>query len=82
LSQPLHWREVLVPPELVRDHEMMGCLRGASPTRVNEAFWKLSRAPAHRKVVVVIRMASVESLRGCPRESCTASGIGLLAIPA
>ena len=42
-----HWREVPIPPELARDLEMVHRLREASPRRVKDPLWKLSRATAH-----------------------------------
>ena len=64
-----HWREVPVPvpPELARDLEMVHCLREASARRVKEPLWPLSRATAHRKVVAVMRMASIEGPQACPK---------------
>ena len=55
-----HWREVPVPPELARDLEMVHYLREASPRRVKEPLWPLSRATAHRKVVAVMRTAGID----------------------
>ncbi len=57
-----HWREVPVPPELARDLEMVHYLREASPRRVKEPLWPLSRATAHRKVVAVMRTAGAAGL--------------------
>ena len=36
-----HWRAVPVPPELMRDFEMVHYLREASPRRVKEPLWTL-----------------------------------------
>ena len=62
-----HWHEVPLPPELARDLEMVHQLREASPRRVKEPLWKLSRATAHRKVVAVMRIARIEGPQAFPK---------------
>ena len=62
-----HWREVPIPPELARDLEMVHYLREASPRRVKEPLWPLSRATAHRKAVSIMRVASIEGPPTCPK---------------
>ena len=62
-----HWREVPLPAAHARDLEMVHYLREASPRRVREPLWKFSRATAHRKVVVVMRMARIEGPQACPK---------------
>ena len=62
-----HWREVPVPPELTRDLEMVHRLREASPRCAKEPLWTLSRPTAHRKVVAVMRMTSIEGPQACPK---------------
>jgi integrase len=75
-----HWREVPVRPELLRDLEMVHYLREASPRRVKEPLWKLSRATAHRKVVAVMRMAGIEGPQACPKG--LRHGFGIAAVAA
>ncbi|MCY4501802.1 MAG: site-specific integrase [Alphaproteobacteria bacterium] len=75
-----HWREVPIPPELARDLEMVHYLREASPRRVKEPLWPLSRATAHRKVVAVMRMARIEGLQAWPKG--LRHGFGIAAVAA
>ena len=56
-----------MPPELVHDLEMVHHLREASPRRVKEPLWTLSRATAHRKVVAVMTAAGISGPRACPK---------------
>ena len=75
-----HWREVPVPPELLRDLEMVHRLREASPRRVKEPLWKLSRATAHRKVVAVMTAAGIAGPQACPKG--LRHGFGIAAVTA
>ena len=62
-----HRRVVPIPPAHARDLETVHRLREASPRRVKELLWKLSRATAHRKVVAVMRAADIEGPQACPK---------------
>lgn len=75
-----HWREVPVPSELLRDLEMVHRLREASPRRIREPLWKLSRATAHRKVVAVMTAAGVSGPQACPKG--LRHGFGIAAVTA
>ena len=75
-----NWREVPLPPELARDLEMVHRLREASPRHLKEPLWPFSRAPAHRKVVAVMRMAGIEGPQACAQGLC--HGFGIAAVTA
>ena len=75
-----HWREVPVPPELMRDLEMVHRLREASTRRRKEPLWKLSRATAHRKVVAVMQAAGIDGPQACPKG--LRHGFGIAAVTA
>ena len=62
-----HWHEVPVPPELARDLEMVHRLREASPRRLKEPLWRLSRATPRRKVVAVMTAAGISGPQACPK---------------
>lgn len=75
-----HWREVPLPPELLRDLEMVHRLREASARRLKEPLWKLSRATAHRKVVAVMTAAGIAGPQACPKG--LRHGFGIAAVTA
>ena len=75
-----HWCEVPIPPELVHDLEMVHRLRVASPRRVREPLWRLSRATAHRKVVAVMRLSGIEGPQACTKG--LRHGFGISAVTA
>ena len=75
-----HWREVPVPPELMRGLEMVHRLREASPRRRKEPLWKLSGATAHRKVVAVTSSAGIHGPQACPKG--LRHGFGIAAVTA
>lgn len=75
-----HWREVPVPPELMRDLERVHRLREASSRRRKEPLRKLSRATAHRRVVAVMSSAGIDGPQACPKG--LRHGFGIAAVTA
>ena len=49
-----HWREVPVPPELIRALEFVHSLRSLGPRCAAKPLWPLSRATAHRRIAAIM----------------------------
>ena len=55
-----HWREVPVPPELLRALEIVHALRSTPAKAACKPLWPWSRATAHRKIARTMADARVE----------------------
>ena len=47
-----HWREIPIPPELLRALELVHALRSLGPRAAAKPLWPLSRATAHRRAQI------------------------------
>ena len=62
-----HWREVPLPPEVLRALELVHGLRAIRPKRTGEPLWPWSRATGHRRIVAVMQRAGVSGPQACPK---------------
>ena len=62
-----HWREVPVPPELLRALEIVQALRSTPAKAAGKPLWPWSRATAHRKIARTMADADVEGPQACPK---------------
>ena len=75
-----HWREVPVPPELLRALELVHALRSTSAKAAGKPLWPWSRATAHRKIARTMADAGVEGPQACPKG--LRHGFGIAAVAA
>ena len=61
------WREVPVPPELLRALELVHALRSSPANAGSRPLWPWSRATAHRKIVRIMTDVGIESPQACPK---------------
>ena len=62
-----HWREVPVPPEVLRALEFVHALRSTPAKAADKPLWPWSRATAHRKITKTMADAGVEGPQACPK---------------
>ena len=75
-----HWREVPVPPELLRALELVHALRSTPAKAADKPLWPWSRATAHRKIARTMADAGVEGPQACPKG--LRHGFGIAAVAA
>ena len=75
-----HWREVPVPPELLRALELVHALRSTPAKADGKPLWPWSRATAHRKIARTMADAGVEGPQACPKG--LRHGFGIAAVAA
>ena len=75
-----HWREVPVPPELLRALELVHALRSMPAKAADKPLWPWSRATAHRKIARTMADAGVEGPQACPKG--LRHGFGIAAVAA
>ena len=74
------WREVPVPPELLRALEIVHALRSAPAKAAGRPLWPWSRATAHRKIARIMADAGIEGPQACPKG--LRHGFGVAAVAA
>ena len=75
------WREVPVPPELLRALELVHALRSMPAIAADKPLWPWSRATAHRKIARTMADAGgVEGPQACPKG--LRHGFGIAAVAA
>ena len=57
-----HWREVPVPPELLRALELVHSLRSLGPRCAAKPLWPLSRATAHRRIAAIMTNTGIAAV--------------------
>ena len=72
------WREVPVPPELLR--ALVHALRSAPAKAAARPLWPWSRATAHRKIAGIMTDAGIEGPQACPKG--LRHGFGIAAVAA
>ena len=75
-----HWREVPVPPELLRALEFVHALRSTPANATGDPLWPWPRATANRKIVRTMADAGVEGPQAYPKG--LRHGFGIAAVAA
>ena len=70
-----HWREIPVPPELIRALELVHSLRSLGPRCAAKPLWPLSRATAHRRIAAIMTNTGIAGPQACPKGLRHAYGI-------
>ena len=73
------WREVPVPPDLLRALELVHALRSAPTKAADRPFWPWSRATAHLKIARIMADAGIDGPQACPNGLRHGYGIAAVA---
>ena len=74
------WREVQIPPDLLRALELVHTLCSTLAKAAGKPLWPWSRAIAHRKIARTMAEAGIEGPQACPKG--LRHGFGIAAVAA
>ena len=74
-----YWREIPVPPELLRALELVHAVRSTPAKAAGKPLWPWSRATAHRKIARTMADVGVEEPQACAKGLQHGFGIATVA---